>query len=290
MKLKLFAELLRLRQWIKNVFIFAALVFAERLFVPSAILRSLAAFIIFSLTSSSGYIVNDILDRKKDTMHPVKRLRPIAAGLVPLPNALVPATLLVALALPLAFLLQVNFGTLIAGYFALSLLYSLWLKHIPIVEFITVALFYVGRVWAGALAIEVPTSRYIVITTFFLALAIIIAKRLQEKKLSGDNTRAVLRLYPQGALAIAFFIVSTGAIGVYLAWVLWLVNVRGFDFVPLLGISVALAALGIAKFFTLMTHSTRYQDLEAVIWNPTLLVIIILWFITIFIPFYARGI
>jgi 4-hydroxybenzoate polyprenyltransferase len=187
---------LRPKQWTKNVFVFAAMVFAGRLLEPSAALRSLAAFAIFSAVASSVYLVNDVADRATDVLHPTKRLRPIAAGIVSPAQALVTAAVLGVAGLWGAFQLGVELGAICVVYLALSAAYNLGLKRQFLVDAMVVAFGFVLRAVAGAAAISAEISPWLLCCTFLLALFLSFGKRRHELALLGEDAKA-----HRGALA-----------------------------------------------------------------------------------------
>jgi 4-hydroxybenzoate polyprenyltransferase len=177
---------LRPGQWSKNLLVFAALIFAIKLFDPRALLRSIEAFIIFCALSGAVYLVNDVADRHSDRQHPLKSQRPIAAGAVSVKVALGTAAFVAAFALAAAFLLAWQFGAISAGYLALMALYSGPLKHIVILDVLAVAIGFVLRAAAGAAAIHVEISHWLFACTILLALFISLAKRRHELVLLAD--------------------------------------------------------------------------------------------------------
>ena len=171
---------LRPRQWTKNVLLFAALVFADKLFEPEAVLRSLLAFVCFCAVSSAVYLINDLRDVEADRVHPTKRHRPIAAGEVSPGLALVVALALLALSLAGAVLDGLMFLAVVAGYAALMVAYSAGLKHLVILDVFAIAAGFVLRAGGGAVAIDVPISPWLYVCTMLLALFIGFGKRRHE--------------------------------------------------------------------------------------------------------------
>ena len=172
---------MRPRQWSKNVFIFAALVFDKQLFMPSPFLRTLAGFFLFCLISSSVYIFNDIFDIKADREHPEKKNRPIPSGQLPLGIAWSAGILLVLITLGLGWLLAPAFMAVLALYLALNIAYSKWLKHVPIVDVLMLAAGFVLRVHAGVTLISVERfSPWLYVVTTLFALYIGFGKRRAE--------------------------------------------------------------------------------------------------------------
>ena len=181
---------MRPRQWTKNLFVFPAIVFAQRLWDKGAVDVTLAAFIIFCFLSSSVYIVNDIADAEQDRQHPTKRNRPIASGRLPVGVALAFSMLLAAFSIALAFNINRQFVLYASLYLGLNLLYSFSLKHIVILDVLMVAIFFVLRAVAGAAAINAEISHWLLICTFVLALFIAMSKRRHELVLLEENASA----------------------------------------------------------------------------------------------------
>src|SRR6266536_4347350 len=176
---------LRPRQWTKNGLIFIALAFTLNLQQPGLLVRTLAAFVAFCALSSAGYLLNDVMDVEADRAHPTKRLRPIAAGLVPVPVALGVGLLLAFLGLAACFRLGVPLGLLAVGYIVLTAVYSTTLKHLVLLDIFGIAGGFVVRAAAGAVAIDVPISPWLYIATLLGALLIALGKRRTELQTLG---------------------------------------------------------------------------------------------------------
>jgi 4-hydroxybenzoate polyprenyltransferase len=179
---------LRPKQWAKNVFVFTALVFDRKLLHKEAFLHTFAGAVLFSLIASAVYIINDIADREADQQHPTKKTRPIASGKLPVSAAWVLALALLATALPLAYLLSPGFLIICVVYFVLNLLYSSRLKHIPLIDVLVLASFYLLRVISGTTLIEVKRfSPWLYVVTSLFALFIGFGKRRAELVLQIDS-------------------------------------------------------------------------------------------------------
>ncbi len=176
---------LRPRQWTKNGLLFIALAFTLNLQQPGLVLRTLAAFACFCALSSAGYLLNDVVDVEADRAHPTKRLRPIAAGQVPVSLALGLGIGLVVVGLGAAFLLGLLFGLLALAYTLLTAVYSTTLKHIVLLDIFGLAGGFVVRAAAGAVAIDVPISPWLYIATLLGALLIALGKRRTELETLG---------------------------------------------------------------------------------------------------------
>jgi 4-hydroxybenzoate polyprenyltransferase len=189
---------LRPEQWLKNGFVVAPLVFSGRIGDPGSWLACAVAVVAFCAASSATYLVNDVIDREADRQHPEKRLRPIASGEVGVGTALVIAAVLIGVAAGCAVVLGATFAAVLAGYLVLTTVYSLGLKHAVFVDVLVVATGFVLRVVGGAVAIDVPVSRWLLLCAFLLALYLALGKRRAELVLLGaeaGNHRAVLGHY-----------------------------------------------------------------------------------------------
>jgi len=189
---------MRPRQWTKNLLLFAGLIFTNNIFNAPLLIRSIAGFGCFCLLSGALYILNDILDVEQDRQHPRKRLRPIASGQLPIPVAGLASGIIGSVALAAAFVLQPPFGLIALGYFLLILSYSLWLKHIVLVDVFTIAFGFVLRAVAGTAAISVKVSPWLLVCTTLLALFLGLGKRRQELVLlaaDASNHRKILDEY-----------------------------------------------------------------------------------------------
>ena len=210
---------MRPRQWPKNIFIFAALVFDKQLLNAEAFLRTLAGFVLFCLISSSVYIFNDLADVEADRQHPDKKNRPIAAGKLPVSVAWVAGIGLVIVALSLAYLLAPNFAAVLFIYFLLNIAYSKWLKHIPIIDVFVIAAGFVLRVHAGVTLIQVERfSPWLYVVMTLLSLFLGFGKRRAELALlahGAGSHRKVLEGYTLPLLDQYIMIVSGTTIVAY---------------------------------------------------------------------------
>lgn len=189
---------MRPKQWIKNSFVFAGLIFSKSFFHLELILKTVYCFVLFSMVSGVVYIINDIVDADKDTLHPVKSKRPIAAGRLNRAPALVFSLILLAVSLALAFLLSINLFIILLAYFLLILLYSLKLKNVVILDVIILSAGFVLRTAAGAAVIDVRISPWLILCTTLLALFLALNKRKNELLVMSDRAgehRKILEQY-----------------------------------------------------------------------------------------------
>ena len=210
---------MRPRQWTKNVFIFAALVFDKQLFVVDSFLRTLAGFVLFCLISSSVYIFNDLADVEADRQHPEKKNRPIASGKLSVGAAWAAGIVIVAITFVLAWLLSPGFELVIMTYFVINMAYSKWLKHIAILDVLIISLGFVLRVGAGVTLIAVERfSPWLYIVMFLLSLFLGFGKRRAELALlahGAGSHRKVLDGYTLPLLDQYIMIVSGTTIVAY---------------------------------------------------------------------------
>lgn len=209
----------RPQEWIKNVFVFAGLLFSGKFNQPHDVLAAVLTFVSFCLISSAGYYVNDLIDVELDRRHPKKRFRPLAAGELSERGAMAIAPLLAAPAIALAFA-AVNWqvGLMVVGYGAAQLAYSLGLKQIVIVDVMTLAALFILRVAAGAVAVEAHASEWLVLCTGMIALFLGFTKRRQEavsELHEGTSSRPVLEHYSLPFLDQMVAMVTTGTVITY---------------------------------------------------------------------------
>lgn len=218
-----YIKLLRPQQWIKNVFLFAGLVFSRQFYYTESIIISIFAFFIFSFLSSGTYILNDIFDYEEDKIHPVKSKRPIAAGRVKREPAWIISILLIIISLFLSRLINVPFFYACLIYSIMIILYSLKIKHIIILDVLFVAIGYVLRAIAGAVAIRVEISSWLLLCTLLLALFLAISKRRTEIVTLGEEAikhRKILIQYSVDLLNQMIAIVTSACIVSYCLYTL----------------------------------------------------------------------
>jgi 4-hydroxybenzoate polyprenyltransferase len=208
---------IRPRQWVKNTFVFAPLLFGKLFLRVDKVLLALLAFALFSAMASAVYLLNDIVDIERDRAHPTKRTRPIASGQLPIPVAAAAAFILAGAALTYSFVFIPEFGTILAVYAAINVGYSLGLKHIVIVDIFALASGFVLRVFGGAVALDVEASRWLLTCTIFISLFLGACKRRGELGLVGESTatRAVLASYSVGFIDQIINLSGTAAVLTY---------------------------------------------------------------------------
>jgi 4-hydroxybenzoate polyprenyltransferase len=218
-QLKLFVRTMRLKQWTKNVFVWAALVFDVKLFQQEPFIRTLVTFILFCLISSAVYVINDLVDIEKDRRHPTKCNRPLASGALRKNVAIGGAALIVLASLPVALWLDRGLLPILYGYLGLMVAYSFWLKNIVIVDVFTIAAGFVLRVAAGVVVVQTERfSPWLYVCMVLLALFLAIGKRRQEIVLlegNDGNTRRILEEYNLRFLDEMLALVSASTVIAY---------------------------------------------------------------------------
>jgi 4-hydroxybenzoate polyprenyltransferase len=215
---------MRPQEWVKNLLVFAGLLFSGKLNQGAQVVDATLAFAAFCAVSSAGYLFNDLRDRELDRRHPEKRDRPIASGALPPGTATAAAAVLLAISLALGFAVEAEIAGLVALYAVITAAYSLGLKRLVIIDVMTIASLFVLRVVAGAVAVEARASEFLLICTAMLALFLGFTKRRQEAILEqADNadTRPVLEHYSLPFLDQMVAMVTATAI---LSYVIYTVN------------------------------------------------------------------
>lgn len=286
---KVLIKTLRPKQWAKNIFIFTALVFDGKLLDLSAFSRTLAGAVLFSLIASAVYIFNDIADREADQQHPTKKLRPIASGALPIPTAWVLGFTLLAISLPLAYFLSPEFLIICLVYFTLNLLYSAKLKHIPLIDVLILASFYLLRVISGTTLIEVKRfSPWLYVVTSLFALFIGLGKRRAELVLQVDSSgkiRPVLDGYSIELLDQLINIVSGTTIVAYSLYTFSAPNLPENHSMML---TIPFVIYGIFRYLFLIQIGQGGAPEDIALSDRPLQAAIILWSICVLLIFYIN--
>ena len=280
---------LRPGQWTKNLFVFAALVFAQELDNPDAVLRAVVAFGVFCALSGAVYLVNDVLDRDQDRQHPLKKNRPIASGAVSPNLALTVAAVLGAAALTVAFALGRPFFAMAAAYLALISFYSAFLKHIVILDVLTIAGGFTLRATAGAAAINVPISHWLLVCTMLLALFIALSKRRHELTLltaSATEHRPILGDYTPYLLDQMISVVTASTLIAYTFYTISPETTSKFG-TDLLSLTIPFPLYGIFRYLYLVHRREQGgSPAELVINDRPLLICVALWALSVILVIY----
>lgn len=284
-------ECMRPQQWVKNGFVLLPLVFSGRLWDTASQWKELTVLCAFCLAASSVYLWNDILDRKSDLRHPRKKSRPIPSGRLSVRSAGLASVALMAAGLALGFGVNVTTGVLLCAYIAINLFYGISLKHVVVMDLMCIALGFVLRVLAGATAIQVQASHWLLMCTFLLALTLSIFRRRQEALTLGNDSahhRRVLSDYSIGWFDQAGTMLSAATI---VAYALYTVSPEtqarfGTDH---LFYTLPFVVFGTLRYLFLVHSSDRAANpSSAVVADKQLLGCVIGWLIACAMVIYTR--
>lgn len=271
---------LRPAQWAKNLFVLAPVVFAQKLLEPHAAGRAALAFVAFCAASSAIYLLNDLRDREEDRRHPVKSLRPIASGALPVSVAAASALILAVAAVSLCAWMGLPVLILVVLYLVLNLGYSFGLKHVVILDVLIVSIGFVLRVMVGADAIAVRISSWLLLCTIFLALFLAVSKRRHELVLlagSASSQRKVLDAYSPQLLDQMINVVTASAVVSYALYTLAPETVARFHTNHLV-YTVPLVLFGVFRYLYLIyQRSDQRNPTEAILADGPFLINLLLW-------------
>ena len=278
---------MRPRQWVKNLLVLAAPLAAGRLFEPAIIKGAALAFVVFCLVSAAVYLVNDVRDVEEDRQHPTKRFRPIAAGEVKPATAVTLAVVLGVCGLALGFFVSLPLGITILVYVALQLLYSAYLKHLPVVDLAMVASAYLLRAIAGGVATGIPLSQWFLLVAAFGSFFMVSGKRYSEMKSLGSDagTRRSLTRYSESYLRFAWMM---SAVMVLISYSLWAFENRGAGTlgIPWTAISIAPFTLALLQYALEVDAGTAGEPEEVVLKDRVLQGLGLVWLAVISIAVF----
>ena len=270
---------MRPEQWTKNLIVFAALIFGHRLFDPAAVGFSLAAFLIFCALSGVVYLINDVSDREADRQHPYKRFRPIAAGRLSPASALGWALVIGASAIGLAFWIRPMFAAIAVTYVGLFAGYSRVLKHVVILDVLTIAIGFVLRAAAGAVVIAVPMSQWLLVCTILGALFLGLCKRRHELTLlagSAGQHRRILEEYNPYLLDQMIGVVTASTLMAYIIYCTSPETIEKFGTHNLV-LTTPFPIYGIFRYLYLVHQRGSGNPSEVLLTDRPLVVCIVLW-------------
>lgn len=282
-------QAMRPKQWTKNLFVFAGILFALKFFNFPLLLTVMAAFAAFCALSSSVYLINDINDADGDRRHPVKRLRPVASRQLSVPSALTAASVLAAGSLTAALLLGLPFFLTSLAYFLLMLLYTFVLRDLVILDIFTIAAGFVLRAVAGVVVISVQLSPWLVICTVLLALFIALGKRRHELMVlnKAEEHRAILNEYNPQLLDQMISAVAGSTVMAYTLYTLWPETVAKFGTHNLV-YSVPLILYGIFRYLYLIYQKDQGgRPEELVVTDLPLFLTLLFWTATLIAIIYS---
>jgi 4-hydroxybenzoate polyprenyltransferase len=279
-----FIKLIRIPQWIKNFFVFVPLVFSKHLFDKDYLISSLIAFLIFSLISSIVYVINDIADVESDRVHPQKKSRPIASGKINSLQAISISGILFIVAVILMQNYNLRFISCVGLYFILNIIYSFVLKNIVLLDIFSIATGFMIRVFAGAFAISVEISSWLILTTMFISLFLAIMKRRSELNIVENHdfiaTRKVLQHY---SLNFADQMATVASAGVIICYALYTVAERTVTIFHTdnLIYTTPFVVFGIFRYMYLVYMNQKGENTtEVMITDPAMIINVILYIIT----------
>lgn len=301
-KLFIYLKALRVSQWIKNLVVFTAVIFSGKLFDANLLLQSFYAFLIFCLLSSTSYVLNDIIDYPYDKRHRIKRFRPIAAGLITLPEATFIVFVFTIVALILALFFSIQFFVLSLIFILLHFAYSLYLKKYPTIDIFTISFSFMIRTFAGEVVTGYHIPIWLTLTIFFISLFMASVKRHAELITHGSEARESLFLYKEHLLDFMTQIFATSTIIAYATYTYvekppvvntimsplmttWLPE---FEVRKWMMITIPLVVYGISRYAQLLYERDEGERPEKLITTDVpLITTIVLWAISIVLLFYV---
>jgi 4-hydroxybenzoate polyprenyltransferase len=272
-------SLMRPKQWTKNLLVLAAPLYTDRFLEVDTMVAVGLAFVSLCLVSSATYCANDVLDADRDRLHPRKRLRPVAAGLVAPAHAWVLAVGLVVLGFSLGMAVGSGVAWMLTAYLVIQAAYNLALKQVPIVDVFTVSSGFVLRASLGAVAIQASISGWLLFVTGSLALLLAFSKRRQEfrqAEASGSETRESLRGYNLPSLdALVVFSAAMGALG----YGIYAIESRTAALYPSMVLTIPFVMWGVARYLILVFASDQGEEPERVVFGDPQLLLALLGFL-----------
>lgn len=294
MKFLKLIELIRPKQWIKNMFVFAAILFAGELLHFENLLKSLVAFFAFCGVSSAVYIINDITDVESDRVHKEKRFRPLASGAISVKSAQIFFVIIAVITILLSLRLNTGFQIIVAAYFLINLIYSLKVKDVVLLDVFFISAGFLGRVVAGALAINVPLSSWMLLTTIFISLFLAISKRRAElSQVEAVNIEKQRKVLSQYDIVFTDQINTIAATGTIICYALYTVSekaVKTFQTDALI-YTTPFVIFGIFRYMYLLHKKNLGESPSSIVTKDIPIIITtVLWgLISIFIIYKSKG-
>jgi len=286
--IKYLFKAMRPRQWTKNAFVFAALVFDRQLLHLTSLLHTFLAFLIFCFLSSSVYLFNDVMDIEADRNHPVKKNRPIAAGKLPIPVAIAAAIILILGSLTGAYFLSVELAVIALVYLLMNLAYSKWLKHIPLIDVMIIAAGFVLRVAAGVSVIHVERfSPWLYVVTTLLALYIGFGKRRAEISVMGSSTGAHRKVLDGYSITFIDQMITVVSATTIIAYSLYTFSAPNLPENHVMMLTIPFVLYGIFRYLYLIQMKNEGGEPEEILLHDhPLQATIVLWGLTVLTIFY----
>ena len=288
---KALIKTMRLRQWTKNVFVLAAVIFDRQVSLsnPAPLLRTLAGFFLFCFLSSTVYIINDIMDIEADRAHPTKRNRPIAAGRLPVRVAVAAAVVLLLGTLVAAYFLSPGFLVISVLYFLINLAYSIWLKHIPLIDVLVLASGFVLRVGAGVTIIDVERfSPWLYVVTTLFALYIGFGKRRSELTLLEGSAQAHRRVLDGYNIALLDQLITIVSASTILTYSLYTFSAPNLPANHAMMLTIPFVMYGVFRYlYLIQIKQEGGAPEELLLTDRPLQITVLLWGLSIFFILYV---
>ena len=282
---------LRPQQWIKNLFVYAPLIFSQNVLNQALVLRATLAFLAFCLISSAVYLLNDLRDIEEDRQHPLKAHRPLASGRLKRSTAVAALAIIAPAGFLVALLVNRSFVFIALGYFALQIAYTLWLKHVVILDIFVVASGFLLRVVAGGFAIRVYLSSWLLICTTLLALFLAMGKRRHEIVLMEGRAashRPILKEYNIYLLDQMISVVTASTLVSYIFYCISPETVQKFN-TDMLGLTIPFPLYGILRYLYLVHRREGGGSPSQMLLNDRpLLVCVALWVLAVVVIVYLK--
>ena len=261
---------MRPKQWIKNLFVFAPILFSMSIFHSGQVLRACLAFLLFCLLSGATYLFNDMIDRREDQNHPIKKQRPVAAGLLPIKTAAAFTMMIMAVTFLGAWAADSGFFWTLAVYALMNLAYTLWLKSVVILDVMLIAMGFVLRVVAGGQINDIPLSPWILLITFLLSIFLALVKRRQEMvrfRQSDPDLPAFRATLNQYNLPLLDQLISLSTATTLISYFMYVLNpgVKGKFHTDLLILTIPFVVFGIFRYLYLAYVNERGESPEEVV-------------------------
>ena len=277
-----YVRLIRIKHWVKDVFVFAPLIFSLNFYKPIYIGRTLIMVAAFCLAASSVYVFNDVADRERDRLHPKKKDRPIASGAVTVRSALILSAVLFLASVAVCAILGLPSVLIVLAYIAMNVAYSLLLKKQTFIDVMVIATGFLLRVVAGAIAINVELSSWMLLTTFFLSLFLGFGKRRKEVTEGSNRHRAVFQDYTVELLNSLIIISASLTIITYSLYVVTskaMIDLGRDKFIA----TIPFVVFGVFRYmFLIYRHNNGGDPAEVLLKDKVLLIDIALWVCLIF--------
>jgi 4-hydroxybenzoate polyprenyltransferase len=285
-----YLQLIRVHQWIKNIFVFVPILFSLHIFEEDYLLTTIFAFFVFCLASSAIYVINDLVDIDADSSHPLKKNRPLPSGAISKSSALITAALLLILVFWFVFYFNYEFILIVISFVVLNVLYSFLLKNIVILDIFSIAAGFALRVLGGAFAIQVPISSWLLLTTMFISLFLGVMKRHSELSIiSEESNKSSRKVLAQYSLNFVDQIATVAAAGVIICYALYSVAPRTisvFDTEKLI-YTTPFVVFGIFRYMYLEYMSKKGENTTRIMASDIpMIVTVILYIITTILIIY----